>query len=326
MSRAVRIHEYGGPEVLRWEELPTPVPGPDEVLILQDAVGLNFIDIYYRTGLYKLPSLPAVLGMEGAGRIKAVGANVRDLQPGDRVAYPSALGAYALKRVIPADRVVRLPDAVDSRVAAGVMLRGLTVQALLRQVYEVKPGDPILVHAAAGGIGLLMCQWGRHLGAEVIGVVSTEEKAERARMAGAAHVVVGLDNLPARVKQITDGAMVPVVYDSTGKDGFLPSLDCLRPRGVMVSFGNASGEVTGVALSMLASRGSLYVTRPTLGSFIGKRDRLEAASAELFALLSDNTLKVEIGQEFPLSRVAEAHEAMAARRTTGSTVLIPDQP
>jgi NADPH:quinone reductase len=324
MSKAVRVHEYGGPEVLRWEDIPAPAPGPDEVLIVQEAIGVNFIDIYYRTGLYKLPTLPAVLGMEGAGRIKSVGSNVSGLTPGDRVAYPSALGGYAVKRVVPADRVVRLPDAIDSRTAAGMMLRGLTAWALLRQVRAVQAGETILVHAAAGGMGLLLCQWARHLGATTIGVVSTEEKAEIARAHGAAHTIVGLDDLPAQVKRITDGAMVPVVYDSLGKDSFTLSLDCLQPRGLMVSYGNATGEVTNVSLGMLASRGSLYVTRPRLGSFIGRREELEAGTAELFGLVEDGTLRIQVGQEFPLSRAADAHEALASRRTTGSTVLIPD--
>ena len=325
MTGAVRVHDYGGPEVLIWEELPRPSPGQHEVLIRQEAVGLNFIDVYYRTGLYKLPTLPAVIGMEAAGVVEEVGPAVILWKPGDRVAYPSQLGAYASYRVIADDQVVRLPDAVESRTAAAVMLRGLTVQALLRQVHRLEAGQTILVHAAAGGVGLLLCQWAAHLGATVIGVVSTERKAALARAHGAAHVIVGLDDLPAQVRRITGGALVPVVYDSVGRDSFTASLDCLAPRGLMVSYGNASGEVTGVALSQLSQRGSLYVTRPKLMTFIAKRSSLEAAAAELFDVLTSGAVLVEIGQSFPLSRAAEAHRALEGRATTGSTVLIPDQ-
>ncbi len=324
MTRAVRVHAYGGPEALIWEELPRPSPGQHEVLIRQEAVGLNFIDVYYRTGLYKLPTLPSVIGMEAAGTIEAVGSAVTLWQPGDRVAYPTQLGAYTGYRTIAADLVVRLPDAIDARTAAAVMLRGLTVQALLRQVHRLETGQTILVHAAAGGVGLLLCQWAAHLGAVVIGVVSTERKAELVRAHGAAHVIVGLDDLPARVKRITGGALLPVVYDSVGRDSFTASLDCLAPRGLMVSYGNASGEVTGVALSQLAQRGSLYVTRPKLMTFIARRASLEQAAAELFEVLTSGAVRVEIGQSFPLSQVADAHRALEARATTGSTVLIPD--
>ena len=324
MTGAVRVHDYGGPEVLIWEELPRPSPGPHEVLVRQEAVGLNFIDVYYRIGLYKLPTLPAVIGMEAAGVVEEVGSAVTLWKPGDRVAYPSQLGAYASYRAIAADQVVQLPEAVEFRTAAAVMLRGLTVQALLRQVHRLEPDQTILVHAAAGGVGLLLCQWAAHLGATVIGVVSTERKAELARAHGAAHVVVGLNDLPAQVRRITGGALVPVVYDSVGHDSFTASLDCLAPRGLMVSYGNASGEVTGVSLSQLAQRGSLYVTRPKLMTFIAKRSSLEAAAAELFDVLTIGAVRVEIGQSFPLSRTAEAHRALEGRATTGSTVLIPD--
>ncbi|GBQ28635.1 quinone oxidoreductase [Gluconacetobacter azotocaptans] len=323
MFRAIRIHDYGGPEVLKLEALPTPVPGPGEILIRQEAMGVNFIDTYFRKGLYKLPTLPAVLGMEGAGVIEAVGADVTDMVPGDRVAYPTALGGYAEVRTIAADRVVPLPPFISSEVAAGVMLRGLTVHALLREVYDVKPGETILVHAAAGGVGLLMCQWGRHLGARVIGVVSTEEKAELALQNGAADVLVGHDNLPARVRKLTDGAMVPVVYDSIGKDTFVASLDCLAPRGLMVSYGNASGEVTGVSVGMLATRGSLYLTRPGLTTYIAQRSALLKGAEELFGLIGQGVLSVRIGQRFALADAADAHRALEARVTTGSTILLP---
>ena len=282
MSKAVRIHDYGGPEVLHWEDVPTPQPAANEALIRHEAIGVNFIDIYYRTGLYKLPDFPAVLGMEGAGIVEAVGAQVRSVAIGDRVAYSSSIGGYATRRVIAAERLVKLPAGIDSITAAGMMLRGLTVQALLRQVRPLRAGETILVHAAAGGVGLLLCQWASHIGATVIGVVSTEAKAEVARAHGAEHVIVGLADLPARVKRLTDGAMVPVVYDSVGKDSFMASLDSLAPRGLMVSYGNSSGEVQGVNLSLLATRGSLYVTRPTLMTYIASQEALATAAAELF--------------------------------------------
>jgi len=324
MSKAIRIHAYGGPEVLQWEDVPTPEPGPGEALIRQQAVGVNYIDIYYRTGLYKLPGFPAVLGMEGAGEVLAVGSDVTDVVPGDRVAYSSSIGGYVGKRIIAADRLVKLPEGVDSETAAAMMLRGLTVQALLRQVHAVQPGETILVHAAAGGVGLLLCQWASHLGATVIGVVSSAAKAEMARSHGATHTIVGLEDLPGQVKRLTDGAMVPVVYDSVGKDSFMGSLDCLAPRGLMVSYGNASGEVAGVNLSALSSRGSLYLTRPTLTTFIARRELLQAAAAELFDVVGSGAVKVEVGTRLPLSQAAEAHRALASRATTGSTILIPD--
>ncbi|MBE7210090.1 MAG: quinone oxidoreductase [Gluconacetobacter diazotrophicus] len=324
MSRAIRVHEYGGIERLSLDELPIPQPGPGQVLLRQDAIGVNFIDVYFRTGLYKLPTLPAVIGMEGAGIVEAIGAEVDGIAVGDRVAYASHLGAYVRHRVLPAERLVVLPDGIDTRLAAAAMLKGLTVQALLRQVYPLKSGETVLVYAAAGGVGLILCQWAAHLGATVIGVVSTEEKAALARANGAAHVLVGRDDLPGKVRRITGGAMVPVVYDSVGRDSFTDSLDCLAPRGLMVSYGNASGEVTGVSLSQLAARGSLYVTRPKLATYIGRREQLVGAAAELFGLLRDGTLRVRIGHAYPLSAAAEAHRALEARATTGSTLLIPD--
>ncbi len=324
MSKAVRIYQYGGPDVLRWEDVPTPEPATGEALIRHEAVGLNFIDIYFRTGLYKLSGFPAVLGMEGAGIVEAVAPGVSSVVPGDRVAYSSSMGGYATRRVIAADRLVKLPDTLDTVTAAAMMLRGLTAQALLRQVRPLQAGETILVHAAAGGVGLLLCQWARHIGATVIGVVSTEQKAEVARANGAAHTIIGLSDLPAQVKRLTDGAMVPVVYDSVGKDSFMTSLDCLAPRGLMVSYGNVSGEVQGVSLSMLSSRGSLYVTRPTLMTYVAKREALESASAELFDLIARGALTAQIGQRFALSHAGDAHRALESRVTTGSTVLIPD--
>ena len=256
MSKAIRIHAHGGPDVLKWEDVASPTPGPGEVLVRQMAVGLNFIDVYFRTGLYKLPSLPAVIGMEGAGVVEAVGPDVDGLQAGDRIAYGSVLGAYSQLRTLPADRVIALPDSISIEQAAAMMLQGMTAQYLLRRTYKVRSGDTILVHAAAGGVGLILCQWARHLGARVVGVVSTEQKATLAQENGADHVLIGTDQLSRQVKRLTNGDMANVVYDGTGKNTFYLSLDCLAPRGLMVSFGNSSGEVTGLDLSILAAKGS----------------------------------------------------------------------
>lgn len=323
MIHAVRIHETGGPEVLRWEAVPLPEPGPGQVLLRQQAVGLNFIDVYYRTGLYKLPSLPAVIGQEGAGVVTAVGPDVSDLAPGDRVAYAGALGAYATDRVIAADRLVKLPEAVSARTAAAVMLRGLTAHYLLHRTHAVRAGETILVHAAAGGVGLLLCQWAAHKGAQVIGVVSSEAKAELARAHGATHVIVGTGHLAAEVKRITQGAMVPVVYDSIGRDTFTASLDCLAPLGLMVSYGNSSGPVAPFELSALSARGSLYVTRPTLATHTAKREELLRMAGELFDAVAQGILRPQINQDFPLAETEAAHRALEARQTTGSTVLVP---
>ena len=325
MTKAIRVHAVGGPEALRWEDVPTPEPGPSEVLVRHEAVGLNFIDVYYRTGLYKAPSLPFTPGMEGAGRVLAVGSMVVGINPGDRVAYGSGpMGAYSTERIIPADRLIVLPENIASRDAAAMMLQGMTAQYLLRRTYKVKPGDPIVVHAAAGGVGLILCQWARHLGATVIGVVSTEAKAELARANGAAHVVVGHEKLVDEVKRITAGAMVPVVYDSVGRDTFLTSLDCLAPLGLMVSYGNASGPVPPVELGLLAAKGSLFVTRPTLATYIAKRPDLEASAKDLFEVVGAGKVKIQVNQTFPLSKAAVAHRALEARQTTGSTVLLPE--
>ena len=324
MTHAIRIHSTGGPEVMKWESVPTPEPGPGEVLIKQDAVGLNYIDVYFRSGLYKAPSMPTSLGMEGAGTVTAIGADVTGLAPGDRVAYGSgALGAYATDRIIGAERLVKLPDAIDSKTAAAMMLQGMTAQYLIRRTYKVKSGDTIVVHAAAGGVGLILCQWAQHLGATVIGVVSTPEKAELARAHGAAHTVIGHADLVATVKKVTGGAMVPVVYDSVGRDTFNASLDCLAPLGMMVTFGNASGPVPPVDISVLAAKGSLFLTRPTLASYIAKRPDLEATAKDLFAVVASGAVKIAVNQTFALKDAAAAHTALEARKTTGSTVLIP---
>lgn len=323
MTKAIRIHTNGGPDVLRWEDVPTPEPGAGEVLIQHAAVGLNYIDVYFRTGLYK-SALPATIGMEGSGTVRAVGAGVTDLAVGDRVAYAGGpIGAYATERVIAADRLVRLPDAIDFNTGAAMMLQGLTAQYLLRRTFRVQAGQTIVVHAAAGGVGLILCQWAKHLGVSVIGVVSTEEKAELARAHGAEHVVIGHAELPAAVKRITGGAMVPVVYDSVGRDTFATSLDCLAPLGLMVTYGNASGPVPPVDMGTLTAKGSLFVTRPTLATYTAKRADLVAGATELFEAVTSGAVAIRVNQTFPLREAAAAHEALEARKTTGSTVLIP---
>jgi NADPH2:quinone reductase len=322
MIHAIRVHEHGGPEKLVWEEVPRPAPKPGEALVRHEAVGLNYIDVYFRTGLYKAPSMPVTIGMEGAGVVEAVGQGVTTVKPGDRVAYAGALGAYAEARSVPVEKLVKVPDGVDSKQAAAMMLQGMTAQFLLRRCYRVQQGETILVHAAAGGVGLILCQWAKHLGATVIGVVSTPEKAELIRAHGAEHALLTNEDLPARVKGITGGAMVPVVYDSVGRDTFMTSLDCLKPFGLMVSFGNASGPVT-TDLGVLAAKGSLYVTRPTLNTYTAKREDLEATAAELFEVVRSGAVKIRVNQTYPLKDAAEAHRALEGRRTTGSTVLLP---
>ncbi|MCW3473653.1 quinone oxidoreductase family protein [Limobrevibacterium gyesilva] len=323
MTKAIRIHTTGGPEVMRWEDVPTPEPGPGEALIRHAAIGLNYIDVYFRTGLYKT-TLPATLGVEGAGTVLAVGDGVTTVKPGDRVAYAGGpLGSYATERVIAADRLVVLPDSIDIKTAAAMMLQGMTAQYLLRRTYAVKAGETIVVHAAAGGVGLIMCQWAKHLGATVIGVVSTPEKAELAKANGAAHVIIGYADLPAEVKRITGGAMVPVVYDSVGKDTFMASLDSLAPLGFMVSYGNASGPVPPLDLGLLSAKGSLYVTRPTLATYTARRADLERTAADLFDVVQKGAVTIRVNQSFPLSDAAAAHVALEARKTTGSTVLLP---
>lgn len=324
MNHAIRIHEHGGPEQLVWEEVPLPAPKPGEALVRQHAVGLNYIDVYFRTGLYKLPALPAVIGMEGAGVVEAVGEGVSEVAVGDRVAYATGpVGAYAEARSIKADRLVPIPDAVGFETAAAMMLQGMTAQYLLRTTHRVQQGETILVHAAAGGVGLIMCQWARHLGATVIGTVSTAAKAELARAHGCEHVVLAGEDLPAAVKKITGGAMLPVVYDSVGKDTFLTSLDCLRPLGLMVSYGNASGAVPPVDIGILAAKGSLYLTRPTLASYTTRREELLAVAKDLFDVVASGAVRINVNQRYPLKDAALAHRELEARKTTGSTVLIP---
>ena len=325
MPKAIRIHEHGGPEVLRWEEVEVGEPGPGQLRVRHGAVGLNYIDVYHRTGLYPLPSLPWTLGMEGAGQVEAVGEGVTEFKPGDRIAYASPpVGAYAEVRLIPADRVVALPDAIDDRTAAAMMLQGMTAQYLLRRTYRVQAGDAILLHAAAGGVGLIASQWARHLGAIVIGTVGSEEKAELARAHGCHHAILyNRENFVERVREITGGQGVAVVYDSVGKDTFMGSLDCLRPLGMMVSFGNASGPVPPFEPAILAAKGSLFFTRPTLMTYTAKRADLLASAAELFEVVSSGAVRIEVRQTYPLAETARAHRDLEARQTTGSTVLLP---
>lgn len=320
--KAIRIEKHGGPEVLQLVSVDVPVPEANEVTIRQKAIGLNFIDIYFRTGLYS-GSLPHGLGFEASGIVEAVGANVSHLKVGDRVAYgQSPLGAYAEARNVPADRVVKLPDEVSFEEAAAVMLKGLTVQYLFRETYRLQKGETILFHAAAGGVGLIACQWARALGVKLIGTASSPEKMALAKENGAWEMInYTHENVVERVAELTNGKKLPVVYDGVGKDTWRTSIDCLQTRGLMVSFGNASGSVEGVNLADLASRGSLYVTRPTLGSYVPTQETMQAAADELFELIVQKKISVAIGQTFPLERVAQAHEALAGRVTTGATVL-----
>src|SRR3954447_17971466 len=321
MSHAIRIHEVGGPDVLQWEEVRVGDPGPGQIKLRQQAAGLNFIDVYHRTGLYPQP-LPFTPGVEGAGIIESVGEDVAHVKPGDRVAYAGPVGGYAQERIIDADRVVKLPDSIDAEHAAAMMLQGMTAQMLLRSVFPVHEGDTILIHAAAGGVGLIMCQWAAALGATVIGTVGTEEKAELVRAHGCTHpIVYSKRDFVAEVQRITDGEKLPVVYDSVGRDTFMKSLDCLKVRGLMVSFGNASGPPAPIPPNLLAQKGSLYLTRPTLFHYIATRDQLESSAGELFDVVQDGKVKIEVKQHLPLKDAAEAHRELEARKTTGSTIL-----
>jgi NADPH2:quinone reductase len=325
MTGVVRVHEVGGPEVLRFEEIEIGAPGAGQVLLRQTAVGLNFIDVYFRSGLYPPPQLPFVPGLEAAGVVDAVGDGVRQPEVGQRVAYASPpIGAYAERRLMPADRLVALPDGISDETAAAMMLKGMTAQYLLRRTYRVQSGQTILFHAAAGGVGLIACQWARHLGATVIGTVGSDAKAELARAHGCAHVIrYDREDVVARVREITGGQGVPVVYDSVGQATFERSLDCLAPLGVLVSFGQSSGKIPPVDLGILSQKGSLYVTRPTLMTYTAARADLVAAANELFEVVQSGAVRIEINQRFPLGDAAEAHRALEGRRTTGSTLLLP---
>src|SRR5215213_3590135 len=320
MPHAIRVHQTGGPEVLQWEEVAVGDPGPGQVRLRQEAAGLNFIDVYHRTGLYPLP-FPFTPGLEGAGIVEMVGGGVTNVSPGDRVAYAGPIGGYAEERLLEADRLVKLPETISSEQAAAMMLQGMTAWMLLRQVHRVQAGETILIHAAAGGVGLIVCQWAMALGATVIGTVGSDEKAELARAHGCDHAIVYTrEDFVAEVERLTGGAKLPVVYDSVGRDTFLKSLDCLAPRGLMVSFGNASGAPEPIAPGLLAQKGSLFLTRPTLFHYVAEREDLESAARELFDMVASGKVKVEIKQRFALKDAAAAHRALEARRTSGSTI------
>lgn len=323
LTKAMRIHETGGPEKLKWEEVEVPDPGPGQVRVRNTAIGLNFVDTYQRSGLYPM-ALPFILGSEGAGVVEKLGPRVKDFKVGDRVAYASPLGAYAEVLLRPVDRLVKIPAGVSDQTAAAMMLKGLTTQYLVRRTYRVKKGDTILMHAAAGGVGLILCQWAKALGATVIGTVGSEDKVALAKKAGCRHVIVtAQENFVERVKAITKGKGVPVVYDGVGKDTFMGSLDCLSPLGTMVSFGNASGAVPPFSIGILAQKGSLFVTRPTLATYTASREDLVKAARELFAVVKSGKVKITINQTYPLSEAAQAQRDLEARKTTGSTVLLP---
>ncbi len=326
MAKRIVVRQFGGPEVLELESYEPPSPGPGEVLLRHRAIGLNFIDIYFRTGLYPPPQgLPFTPGLEASGVIEALGEGVADFAVGQRVAYGTGpLGAYADLRTMPAEKLIAIPEAISDEVAAAMMLKGMTARYLLKQTYAVKPGDTILVHAAAGGVGLILCQWAKHLGATVIGTVGSREKAEIARAHGCDHPIIYTEeDFVERVKEITGGEGVPVVYDGVGKATFMKSLDCLRPRGLMVSFGNASGPVDNFNLGILSQKGSLYVTRPTLFHYTSTRAELEACANDVIEVVRRGIVRIEVGQRFPLEQAAEAHRALESRRTIGATVLVP---
>ena len=325
MPKAIRIHQTGGPDAMQWEDVEVGAPGPGEIRIRHEAVGLNYIDVYFRTGLYPAPSLPFSPGLEGAGIVEALGEGVGSLAVGDRVAYAAPpVGAYAQERLMPAEKVVKVPAGIDARQAAAMMLQGMTVEYLLRRTCPVRSGDTILFHAAAGGVGLIACQWAKHLGATVIGTVGSDEKAELARAHGCEHTIVYTrENFTERVRELTNGAGVPVVYDAVGRDTFEGSLDCLRPRGMLVSFGQSSGKIDPFDVGILSAKGSLYITRPTLMTYTASRADLEDSAQALFDVVGSGAVRITVNQTFPLAEAANAHRALESRRTTGSTVLMP---
>jgi len=324
MPKAIRVHEYGGPEVMRYEDVTVPEPGPGQIRVRQSAIGVNFIDIYFRSGAYKVPQLPFTPGNEGAGTVVSVGEGVTDFRPGERVAYGSAAGTYAEEVVIQASAAVHLADGVEDATAAAMMLKGLTAEYLLHRTYRVKAGDTILFHAAAGGVGLIACQWAKHLGATVIGTVGSEEKAELARANGCDHVILYRDeDFAARVKEITNGKGVPVVYDGVGRDTFPASLDCISPLGLFVSFGSASGPVDDFSLALLGQKGSLYATRPSLFAHAGKRETLDDMARNLFGVVASGAVTIPVHAKAKLSEAPQVHTDLASRKTTGATVMIP---
>jgi NADPH2:quinone reductase len=322
--RAIRIHETGGPELMRLEDVELAPPGPGEARVRHHAIGVNFLDVYYRNGLYKAPTTPFTPGNEAAGEIVSLGKGVAGFKPGDRVVYVGTLGSYAQERNAEAKYLVKLPKAISYETGAAMMLKGLTAQYLLRQTYKVKAGDTILVHAAAGGVGLILCQWAKALGATVIGTVGSAEKAKLAKKAGARHLILYREeDFAARVGKITKGAKCAVVYDGIGKATFPASLDCLRPFGTFASYGAASGPIEGFNLALLGQKGSLFATRPTLFTFIADRGRLERMARDLFGVVLSGAVKIGVSARVPLAEAARAHAALEARETTGSTVLLP---
>jgi NADPH:quinone reductase len=323
MVHAMRVHQPGGPEAMKWESVEVGEPGPGQIKLKQHAIGVNFVDNYQRSGLYKMP-LPFVPGNEGAGEVIAVGQGVTDFKVGDRGAYAGAVGGYAEERVMPADRLVKLPGSIDYKTAAAMMLQGMTVRYLLRETYKVGKGTTILLHAAAGGIGLIASQWARHLGATIIGTVSTPEKAELAKAHGCTHVInYKTEDFVKRVKEITNGQGCDVAYDAVGKDTYPGSLDCLKPLGLWVSFGNASGAITNFDLLLLSSKGSLYATRPTLATYVAKRADLIANATELFDVVGKGIVKINVNHTYPLKDAVQAQRDLEGRKTTGSIVLLP---
>ncbi|MEX0953685.1 MAG: quinone oxidoreductase [Rhizobiaceae bacterium] len=325
MTKAIRVHEHGGPEALKYEDVEVGEPGPGEVRIRHAAIGLNFLDCYFRSGLYPAPNgLPLIPGNEAAGSVVAVGEGVDDLAAGDRIAYAGPIGAYAGERVIAADRIVKVPDAIADEQAAAMMLKGMTAEYLLRRTFKVKPGDTILFHAAAGGVGLILGQWAKHIGATVIGTAGSSEKVELAKAHGYDHVIdYSKDDFVEAVKDITGGKKCDVVYDAVGKDTFEGSLDCVRPLGMIVSFGQSSGAIPPFNIGVLSQKGSLFLTRPTLFTYIAKRDDLVQSANALFGVVSSGAVSIEVNQHYPLADAGMAHSDLEARRTTGATVLIP---
>jgi NADPH:quinone reductase len=325
MVKGIVIHEHGGPDVMKWEDVEVGEPGPGEARVRHEAIGLNFVDVYFRTGLYKPPAgLPYIPGNEGAGTVVAVGSGVTNVKPGDRVSYNGPTGSYCEERVMPADRLISVPKEIDAKTAAAMTLKGLTAQFLLRQTFQVKKEHTILFHAAAGGVGSIASQWARHLGATVIGTVGSEEKAKRARELGCDHVInYSTENFVERVAEITGGRKCDVVYDSVGRDTFPGSLDCLKQRGLWVLFGQSSGTIQNFEMGMLQQKGSLFATRPTLFHYAAASEDLRRMAAELMQVVKDGHVKIDVNQEFPLKDAAEAHRALEGRKTSGATVLIP---
>jgi NADPH2:quinone reductase len=325
MVAAVRVHKVGGPEVLTYEDISVQAPGPGQLRVKQHAIGVNFVDVYFRIGLYPPPGgLPFVAGNEAAGEVVDIGPGVSEFKRGDRVAYVQGPGCYAAERLVPADRAVKLPDKISYEQAAGMMLKGLTVQYLVRRTFKVEEGTIVLMHAAAGGVGLILCQWAKHLGANVIGTIGSKDKAELARANGCDHTILYRDeDFVARVKEITGGKLCDVVYDGIGKATFPASLDCIRPRGLFVSFGSASGPISAFDINMLQQRGSLFATRPTLNTYAAKRADLLAMAEDLFAVVGSGAVKIPVNQRYPLKDAAKAHRDLEGRQTTGSSILIP---